>query len=223
MRRGEAANDAGEDVDAAIDPGSADTGGGAVGEDASFAVVECADDYLCPTEMAKADIGEEIAVDGLGVDAGINLAGGGGGGGGFEAAFIFFAKENRATEVAGLDAVHIDDEDVADAQKSEIFDDFIAECAGADDEDARGGDFFLVPPFDGAEAGEALFGEVDNVGREGGHGFKLCGAASCTFICASVAPTGLVWLGLHTPGLRPGLSSFAPARAGGGACPTIRP
>src|SRR5204863_469595 len=82
-------------------------------------------DDLCPTEMTEADVGEEIAIDGLGVDAGINLAGGGGGGGGFEAAFIFFSEEDGAGEIAGLDAVHIDDEDVADAEEREIFDDVV--------------------------------------------------------------------------------------------------
>ena len=73
--------------------------------------------------------------------------------------FVLFAEEDGAGEVAGFDAVHIDDEEMADAQEGEVFNDFVAQCASADDEDAGGGDFFLVPPLDGAEAGEALFGK----------------------------------------------------------------
>ena len=164
MRRSEAAHDAGENVDAAVDPGAIDAGGGAVGKDAGFAIVQCADDDIGPAKVIQSYVGEEIAVDGLSVDFGIDVAGGAGGGGGFEISFITFAEEDRAGEIAGLDVVHIDDQNVADAKEGEVFDHFVAQCACTDDEDAGGGDFLLVPPLDGAQAGEALVGEGDWLG-----------------------------------------------------------
>jgi len=41
------------------------------------------------------------------------------------------------------------DDNVSDPEQGQVFDDFIAQCAGADDQNLGAGQQRLIPPFDG--------------------------------------------------------------------------
>jgi hypothetical protein len=142
--------------DGAVDPGAVDFPGGAVDGEARFAVVESADDDVGPAEDADAEIVNDVAVKEGDVHLGVNFFCRARGDGGFEIAGVGFAVEHRAGEVGVFDAIFVGDEEVADAEEGEVFDDLVAEGAGADEEDFGGGEFLLIPPGDEAEAVEAV-------------------------------------------------------------------
>ena len=93
------------------------------------------------------------------------------GDGGLGLAVVPLAIEDGARQVGVLDAVEVGDEETADAQETEVLDDFVAQGPGANDQHAGGGKFTLIPPVDEAQPVEAIVagggevggGDVDDV------------------------------------------------------------
>lgn len=160
-----------------VDPGGIELKAGAVDGEARFAVVQTGDDQIGPAEGTQAQVVNNVAGEGLGEDIGVDIFGAAGGDVGFVLAVIRGTVENGAAEVGVFNAVHVGDEETANAEEGEIFDDFIAEGAGTNDKDAGVGEFLLIPPVDEAQAGEAIVGGGDVEGGVHGQGSKRDGGS----------------------------------------------
>ena len=163
--------DAGDAVDAfdgAVDPRAIHFPRGAIDPQAGFAIVEPGENQIAGGEEAEAALARDIRDDGLQQGIGRDGKIGAGGGVHFKVADVALAKQNGARKIRFVDLVHVHDDDVAEAKQREVFQDFIAKRAGADDEHARRCKLFLVPPGNQPEAAVAIFVEIA-LGN-GGHG-----------------------------------------------------
>jgi hypothetical protein len=116
---------------------------------------------LRPAEISESDICKQISRERLQSLLGINTSRGAGRTLGFEFSFVLGAKKNGAAEVAQFNSVHVDDDDVTDAEQREIFYDFISERTRAGDEHARIAQQGLFPPLNRFESGKAALAQVN--------------------------------------------------------------
>src|SRR5262249_32637902 len=93
-------------------------------------------------------IREDISLDRLHIHFRVNLPGGSSRTKSLGLAFIRFAEQDRAAEVAQLDLIHIRNDDVTNAQQREVLEDFIPQRPGANDHDPGTQNDRLGPPLD---------------------------------------------------------------------------
>jgi hypothetical protein len=142
-------------IQTSINPRTADSSASTINKDPCFSIVQRAHDHLGPTKAPESDVCEHIADQRLNANLRVDSPGAASGAFRFWLAFIFFSKEHGATKVAQLNPVHVDDDQVAYAEKAEVLDHLVAEGARSYDEHSRILDERLVPPTNGLESGEA--------------------------------------------------------------------
>jgi len=89
-------------------------------------------------------------------------------GSGLRSADVRFAQQHRPREVVQFDTIEIEDVDRSDAQEAKRLDHFVADRAGADDDEVAGLQRILREAGDGAMAAVAIAGRHDALGRHAG-------------------------------------------------------
>lgn len=148
----EDADDAHQFLNGAIDPWFVNGPAEAIEGEAGFAVIETADNDIDVAEDAEAEFEVDVAVPRHDIDIRVEFFDAFGGGIDFAAAAVAGAEENGTAEIAIFDGVEVGDDDIAEAHEGEVFENFVAEGAGADDKSGSVADNFLLPPADVAKS-----------------------------------------------------------------------
>jgi len=94
------------------------------------------------------------------VHIGINLLGARGSHLSLLAASVRFTKEDRAREISQFDFIEINDEDMANAHKNQIFNYLVAQCTRPNYQNLCVFHFFTIPPRDEIECALAVLLQV---------------------------------------------------------------
>jgi len=147
-RWGKAADHPVEDVDATIKPWATNPSAGAIDKNPGLAVIQRANHNIGPTEITETELSQDIALNVRDLNSRINFPRSLSGARSFRLTLVRLAKKDRAAKIAQLDMIHVRDHHMANAEKGEIFDNFIAQSARANNQDARLSHNGLIPPFD---------------------------------------------------------------------------
>jgi len=148
-------------LDGAVHPGLAQLPAHLVYEQPRLAVVQAPEDDVDLKEHAGADVMQDVGLSGLHAHIGVEPPHGLGRHDGLGPPRILVGEQHAARQVGVLDGVEIEDEDLADAQQSEVLADLVAQSPGADHHDPSATEALLIPPGDQTQPRIAVLIEVD--------------------------------------------------------------